>query len=530
MHQEETQAERQLSQKEINRKHRRGKRSGRGKPTSEKKQQQTVDSRLYPLNDFSWYNENPALTVAAGSLPFPYRPGMSVPVAQGTLGTPVRFTLPGVMVLHWAPSIGKANNQTDPANVAAKEIYARVRNAFSGSLDADPPDYIIYLMCLDSVFSYIAALKRIFRILITYSPDNYALPETLLTGIGFTVDQVAEMQRDRMRLFQVVNELVGMTRKFRCPRVFPLFDRHYWMSDNVYADAAEPNSQMYVFCQDYFYKYALLKTPDDVNAGGASWVEAPWKSGITSDTVGTLFSFGRGLLNTLAGSDDAYTISGYLMRAFQDTEMFVVDEISLEDKFDLVYVEEVLWQIENSFPVEYSTVSINTVTGNISQDPTENIVIHNPALSGAPSETLVVNPMISSRLLNPGVAEVVESTRLMANVDPTTGTIDGASEIPLYWNVVTANPSGTGVLVQKYDQFIQLTLASATAADLLSAVQSILACQAFDWHPFGRVCDATTRVAHVVGDVHNVTVVSQETLSNLHRVCMYSLFKSFGQI
>lgn len=183
-------------------------------------------------NDITWYAKYPALLASAASVPFPYRPGMLLPLDERA-----NQPIPGVLSVNWIPSIGKASAPSDPINIACHEIFGAVRSAFSAELAVDAPDFGIYFVCLDSIFSYLASLKRVFRCLNAYTPENYATPDGVLNALGIpTVAQVA-LRQNKMELFSVINELIAMSRKFLCPALFPLFNRHYWLSDNVYCDA-----------------------------------------------------------------------------------------------------------------------------------------------------------------------------------------------------------------------------------------------------------------------------------------------------
>lgn len=363
------------------------------------------DKRLSPLNDFSWYNNNPLLTEAASRIPFPYRPGMDV--VMSVSGRNPQYKIPGVFRIKWLPSISQSSEATDPASIAAKEVYAKVREAFSGSIDADPPDFVIYFLALDSIFSYIATLKRIYRILTTYTPQNYEIPDRLLAALDVPTELAENLRKNKAQLWQYINELVGMTRKFRCPHVFDIFNRHYWMNDNVYMDAPTANSQMYVFTQSDYYVFGLLNTPDGVPAGGLITTPNPFSK---TATVDTLFEYGVTMINALAGSDDAYTISGYLMRAYEGSDVFTVDEIQNDETFEPVYVPEVLAQIENATNISGFSVWVNT-SNNISQDPKTNALICNPKVTPLSGVTGVVSPSISIRSDMPTVEEVVEATR-----------------------------------------------------------------------------------------------------------------------
>lgn len=486
--------------------------------------------RLSPLNDFSWYNKNPSLTVAAASIPFPYRPGMQVDVTDWIKDpadtTTAKLQIPGVLALEWLPGIGRCSLATDPASIAAKEIYAKVREAFSGSIDADAPDFVIYLLALDSIFSYIGALKRLYRITATYSAQNLMVPDELLKAYGLDDAARSQLREHRMELYGIINQLIGMTQKFRCPAVFDLFNRHYWMNDNVYTDAPSANSQMYMFTQAGFLKFSMLPVPgkESVQAGGLTMVEAPFKTlEIATEGVTPLFTFGRDLIDALAGSDDAYLISGYLMRAFDGTSVFKVDELQINETLEPVFVPSVLAQIENSYTANVDYSELTNLT--IAQDPSTNALVSGYT-GPANAYTVEVKPIISIRNDAPSVEDVVEATRLKVTKEATaSGTIyHYASELPVRWMLYGSQ------LDQRVRQNMQINGPSALNMPYLLGMACVTA--QFDWHPLCVLWYGTSGSKHytpyVVGDIHNFTTVSMEQLDEIHRVCLYSELNSFG--
>lgn len=483
--------------------------------------------RLSPLNDFEWYNKNPNLTIAAGSIPYPYRPGMDLQSLEIIDDTEVAgvapWRIPGVMCLQWLPSIGQSSNVTDPASIAAKEIFAKVRQVFSGSIEADPPDFVIYLLALDSIFSYIGSLKRLYRVASTYSPENRAIPDVLLDALGVGAPGLSDaLRRDKMKLFQVINELVGMTQKFKCPAVFDVFNRHYWMNDNVYTDAPQANSQLYVFYQIGFFQYDLLETPDSVLAGGLSLAYPAFNLSTPSSLVDDMYDFGVSLISALAESDDAYIISGYLQRAYEDYPSFSVDPLEMNELFTPVFVPEVLLQIKNS-----ATLGILTCEGinaEVTQDPTTNTLIHQPV--GAAAGILSFNPMISIPAETPTIEMTIEATRLQAWVDPNGSVVSCGTEIPLNWRVHWSNDFTPALIQQR--SIITPDWTAAGARDFI--LNYSLASQFYSAPliAIAMYADDDIYVLTVLSDVSNVTTFSPEQLKQMHKICLYSEFNSFA--
>lgn len=508
-------------------------RGGRGGFKDFESQGRDVPSQQEPkpsgINDFTWYNRNPLLTAAAGSIPYPYRPGMVVPLYNTAPASSLKYVIPGIMALDWVPTLGNSANATDPASIVGKEIFAKVRESFSGSIDADAPDFVIYLMALDSIFAYIEWLKRVYRAATYYTGENFQVPDTLLRAMGFTTTQREQLRQNKMRLFQNITELIEMTKKFRCPDVFDVLNRHRWMSENIYTDSPIINSQWYIFNLVGVYQY----TTDTNNAGMLKSIELGLST-MTTDVVASLYTFGRNLINALANSDDAYIISGYLMRAYEGVGQFQVLPLGMGEEIVPVYVPEVLAQIENSTTIGVASTASLT-WNNVTQEPSTNAVICKPVVpnwNSGITYPVDVSPFLSIRNENPTVIETVEASRLCVYVDPS-GNLTCATEIPMAWNMYTMDEYGAPVGPDAIPSIAYVNIMQGgTAANVATTVFDLANLSQWDWAP-KIVIDqwqGTTPVHKTVvaGDVHNLTVLSPSTLLNLHRICLYSEFNSFA--
>lgn len=542
------------------------------------------------LNDISWYSRYPSLLQAAASIPFPNRPGMTVNL--GTVGGQgLAQEIPGVLSLHWAPSFGRSLTNDSPASLVGREVYARVRRSFSGSLEADAPDYVIYFGALDSFFSYIAALKRVYRILDSYTPLNYQLPDTLLGAMGFNPATVSALKADKMQLWSCINQLALMSGNFACPESIDYFKRHYWMNDNVYADSDSMASQFYVFVQDYFFKYSdKVANAAGTPLPGLTTVPAPWirRADGTQYTipnvVTALFNFGLSLYQALVAWDDAYTISGYLKRAYEGDAFFLVAEEPVASAFMPIYAPEVLTQIENSATlISYRLPSGTGATPTsyyyceVAQDPETNAINTVPyyAVYTSPETAATMgyseNPKLSLRTLTPSLEEVTIASRLIAYSEftlqgattpmvpatPPSGMafclIKAGTEIPLFWSLsgtnyheVDANAATQTALhslgITLPSPFIWgIDLGSVQVSPTRTIAAAMFTVSQFDWHPqfvvlipaIGGTASApvfNNFLAVVNGDVHNLTVITRAQLDEINKVCLYSELNAFSLV
>lgn len=523
-----------------------------------------------PMNDVSWYTKYMNLIEASAKFPFPYRPGMQLPVYEVN-GATTQQNIPGVMALDWLPAPGVTATSTDPVNVTARELYARVRKAYSGALDVDPQEFVIYLMCMDSIYAYIACLKRLYRILNAYTPENYSTPDTLLRSMGMSQAEWQRLRNEKALLWQNINELVLQSRKFNCPAVMDVMNRHYWMNDNVYSDSNSVNSQWYIFTQSgfYFYKEIEMIGEQGTKGPGAQLYPSPLKKTYAGDlnfnnttTTAYLFDYGLKMIQQLVTWDDAYIISGYFARAFEGVPNFIVDEIESNPKFEVFYEPEVLSQIENSRVLPLGRqLYANFMSGNgtlnfanLSQNPTTNSVYVANQYTINLADTLPVStlneikanswnfhPSLSIRSEAPTVLENVIATRLHAAANILTQSASVltfaatfATEIPLQWTIwVTPSLNASYSQPLVFTSFSD-TQAAAQAIQMNSWISENLG-STFDWRPIQPVMlltgsnDAPVRnLVMLTGDFHNITTISKEDLSQLHRVCVMSEFNAFS--
>lgn len=510
------------------------------------------------LNDYSWYSKYPSLLNAAAAFPYPYRPGMTLPMgdirgaytnASTVQYTDVRMRIPGVLQINWSPSVGQSTQPTDPASIVGKEVYAAVRKVFSGSIDADAPDFVMYLLALDSLFSYIGALKRVYRCLTAWSPDNFQTPDVLLSSLGVSTGSAKTLRANEADFLRMINELVLQSRKFRCPAIMDLFNRHYWLNDNVYTDAPTINSQFYVFNQQFFLQLksdAAIPNETTITAAGLVAKNTPL---VRSDslTVQSLWNFGLSLIQALDAWDDCYLISGYLMRAYEGVPSFTVDELNFGDSLTPVYVEEVLTQIENTRMVFGQTVSASL---NIYQDPSTNAVISQPVTTVSSTLTYGLErdlpPILSLRSDLPTVEENVIASRLqmssgLTQITPVISSsategypIHCASEVVISMSLYGCDPHAVGSPNNAVSLRSVFGVSTGRTSDTMyTSLPMYLWLTQFDWHPILYMLfmdsDTPNSGAQIIpiGDLHNVTVLDRAQLKELNRICLFSEFGSF---
>jgi len=502
--------------------------------------------KMSALNDFGWYNGIPVLLDSSAKIPYANVPGQDSTMEWNTFTTgdidpQSKAVIPygGVWVMRWCPSVGRSTDNTSPISLAAREIYANIRAVYSGTLPEDPPDLVMYLMALDSIFSYLSYLKKIYRALETYSPYNKAMPALILAQCGIEPADAAALRQDRANLRNAINNLITMSYKFHCPDVMTVFKRHYWLSSNIYADHDHVKAQFYHFVPEFFYKFVENST-----TGGYLT-----PAGLPGPTVSAYYTYGLNLIQALGDWEESYTISGHLMRAYEGKPEFKVDYLDEHEFLDVVFVPEVLMQIHNSMS---GGDTVDYASWNITQDPTTNAVLHTPRVqfttrTGIHDITRSFYSARSNIFLdpakdNPSVEDNIVATRLQYRLISDTNTnpdkknnqtwfdVDCGTELLTRSQVFFFSQSATDSIYGfAFRAFVNGTpdepeIGGMNYGDLAMVAN-------FDWAPvcWVRGADDNGHVFFIPAtDVYNPTYISGETLSNMHRACLLSEFGTFA--
>lgn len=511
----------------------------------------------YGGNDVSWYNRNPALLEAAGNIPFPWQPGRSIdnvitypnPGTGDTVNIDGSVWYPGICTLGYYPSVGQAIDVSSPINIAAREIYGRIRSKYSGSLEADAPDIMMYLLALDSLYMIYEDLKRAYYLVNLYTPHNTLFPKQIITALGYNFE---DLMINKVKMYQYLVEGGAMLAKFRVPDNMDLYKRHAFMSANLYADSPLPKAQIYAFTARGFYTLSNTDTKTSLNI--TAWNNAN-SSTMSLESAWTKF---KAAINKLMAWDTGYTILGYLERAYEG-ESFLIPSAPLMDGQILpVYNLEVLTQIQNTRALPVRTYSLRVeqdpLTNNLLSRPTVNIkeqMAYNPRWRYIKSQSFITLPTVAqptaqdiavATRLHPGIGSF--PTSFVTEDDPYIDLYCGTEVVSdvLYWNHETYFPAlslrWTDVQFDVFSSESEPADALAEVSFALDPVMELLTnASAFNMHPSYFISyigyddpDSIIPVYHkhsLVADTDNLTVVDDTTLENLHRICIYSEFNCF---
>lgn len=298
------------------------------------------------INDPSWYNLDPQLVKDTANIS--YNTPLGVEVPNGF--KPV--VQPGIMRLNYQHTLATNSDLgNNIADTAAKNIYAYVRYANSGSRNYEASDLLMYLLAMDEAYSFHAFMCRLYSLCLTAKGENRYYLDAMITAAK---GSASDLRQHLPELRAYINSFAVRLNSFYVPKTMPLYDRHYWMNSNIFKDSPVKKSQLYMFVPDKFGVY------NDV-AGKIQFSDP------SAATVGKVYGYdtlrqmGESILNGLINSEDIGIMSGDILKAYGESELYFISNIQEDFHIESIYSEEVLSQINNATMVGTILSSVDIV-------------------------------------------------------------------------------------------------------------------------------------------------------------------------
>lgn len=504
-----------------------------------------------PTNDPSWHAANQQLLKDVASFPFAYPTGSFINLSNACGTSDVlngSYAIPGLMILDLLPTYGYSDSAGDPMNVAAQSLYSYIRHANSGSRNYDSSDLMIYFMTMDQLYSYINWLQRIYGLATAYTQLNRYYGANALICEGIDIESV---QQNLANFRAGINMLIDKVAQFVVPKCLPVFKKHATTFAGLYIEGDSIKQQLYMFHPAAFGRFEL----DETGAGSLAYYRTPGAKN-TPATVNDLLAYGYAMINAIYGNEDYGLMSGDVLKAFGGNTLEVT---SCPESYVIMpsYDENVLEQIKNA--VTFNDMTINGTKLNydgvmnkvaIKQSTNKDylrfrvVANYQPTVTKAGEANIPAignciwsgSLFMSTHRTDVDPETVMEISRYMMGMDSktpgaplSTGTICFASDLFLGGRayVRTDDPEEhwaeykfTSAMAFDRDKN---TLYREEILNLYSVISS------FDYHPpirhvafFGSNTGSATPAEQVFYDFDNYTVVSTESLKNLHSVAAMS--------
>lgn len=319
--------------------------NGKGKRESRKRE-----------NDPSWYTRVPNLVPIAANFPFGAAVGTRVNLVypntidgDGNLTQAFTSSLqsaPGIMTIHYVPTIGSVEEQSTSAiNMAAIQLFAYQRSRNSRSASYDAPDLMMYFLAMRSAYALYAKMVRIYGTMNLASPLSRYLPVALVKAQGVDYD---DLMTNMAQFHYLVNQFAYKLGQLNMPAGMSVIDRNIWLNSNIFMDSSTPKSQIYLYDQSVFHRYSEANENTAATLIPKYWEDfaANKTKGMTVSEMSTLVT---DILQPLLESEDIGTISADILKAYGLENCISVSPIAENYMVMPTWSKEVLSQIENTW-------------------------------------------------------------------------------------------------------------------------------------------------------------------------------------
>lgn len=505
----------------------------------------------YGGNDLSWYNQHPELLISASRFPFVNRPGANLPDVGVVAGNSINSgpanklpnKLPGIMKINWIPSVGAAHGKaSDAINISARQLYMNIRKAYSGSLPADAPDMMVYVLALDSLYSLYERLKRAYYITGLFSPYNENLPAMMLKADGFDAD---DMRNNYDKVYASLVIRANQLSALPVPDEFSIFKRHQFLSSNIYADTPSVKAQLYIFSQKYYWKFA-----EQADKGSGLVYREAKSDQVDANTFAMWLSLWDEMYDALVNWDTSLAIQGQILRAYENQPLVRPEPIVLNGVLQPIYNYEVLTQIHN---ICTTPVNISDGTAAVVQNPLTNNLfsVQVPLFNTVNNQYFAqgTSPSISldfDKDTTPESGDIVIASRLASSVKFGTKDDEGTegwyircgTEIVPDIYVYTGYEGDIGThhfMVSEFrltTTYVQGKTPDMDNKDILRLMSLMCTISSWSMAPVIKfyVQNADDSFSYNwFGNVNNVTAIIGADAARLNDICIYSEFNSFPQ-
>lgn len=526
-------------------------------------------------NDVQWYARNPQLLSDSASFSYNAALGSKLDWSSAIeLGSPVqliaygsnyRWAFPGILAIHYANWCGSSDpnlgsHETSAINIAAENIYSFVRHANSGHANYDAPDLMMYLMAMDSLYSFIGWCRRLYGTARLFSQKNYYYQRLLTEVQGVDYPDLMQHLSD-FRAY--INTLSAKASAFAVPATMPIMQRHFFMASNVYKDHDTEKAQLYVFQPEGFHFYGVdstLPTPYDTPFQLIFKPFAAWNAATTTPmSISSIMAYGESMISALLQSEDIGIMSGDILKAFSGN-IFSIPATPEDYVVMPVYNPEVLSQIQNSrdvpdvvrdaiksgYPTEWHRLDIlqNPNTNKLVADFRSGVGTWITGITEYGDLVDAVNPIVSLNNEHPTPADTMIATRLTQSwiLEYGDNTAVPSTANSNRWK---CQACGTEVVLGYYlaeitginnasIHIINPALAVDNGSQTIgtTVLKDMFALSNFDWHPFStfgiyqRLSGTQSRITMIgyLGDIDTYRVFTAEELAKLDQTALLSLY------
>lgn len=342
-----------------------------GNGTSSTPEPRITDAKV---NDAEWYIWNEETSKGYADFAFNVKPGISYDATRNsTIANGIQITnaslskqyqMPGIAIYKYIPLYGNSTTPQSTLNVVAQQVWKRVRNLVSNNQTRyEAADMFMYLLAMDQVYLMIHELKRIFRLVNTFTNENRDIPRKILNALGYDFnDIVSNLANYRAKL----NIIIGDINTLYVPDIFDIFKRRAVMGQSIIMDDSSKPGQLIIpeasgymiFDPVLMSTGSCLSYVDKIDMFGTTkWLDGTSSKATTSSMTYTKYKMDtvltkiQRIVQTLTLDQEISMMSGDISKAF-DSQLFSLPYLGELETVDIVTDDNLREQFKNSLVLD----------------------------------------------------------------------------------------------------------------------------------------------------------------------------------
>lgn len=489
-------------------------------------------------NDPAWYNNDNMLDKAA-KVSFCNALGDTFDLSTQKFKKFTDARLPGVMAISLYSGIGHAKDNTDAVNIAAQEMYTKVRSVQSSAAKYGKQDLMIYYLTVQQALNLYWAGVRALGVTNQINRMNRYMPWYFSEALGFDLNEIAA---NANKFANIMNLYAKRIAAYAIPANFKFAERQKFLYSNIFVDSTDPKGKYYLFRPSGYFKFAL----DGESKGKLVWTN------FEKDKVYSIAEYESVLnevVNAFVGDEDFGTMSGDIMKTFPNS-------LVGWEAVDITYSVTPIVDINTLVAIHNMSWTGALVSGDITQNPDINkdYIVCQPRFRAVKAiADAGLQGLLGKRILDfpegypTDPNGVVEATRFMniPTYDSATGeyffdgatTVDMPTHVKMYQLVNnaqgTAEVKATSLYYSDNIGFSGTQTWAAAYTGVLEKLYSQALATEFKYTPVHYLVAVNSDGAAItdskvmlMSNIGNYAILDKQFLHDLNSVCTLSLFST----
>lgn len=484
------------------------------KDSDSQKNSLSWEAHIPERNDWRYYALSEEIAKQVGSIPYSYLTGVPVGItfAGSNLQQDRTWMSQAIARVEVDNAQMTASFDNSGFRLATNQLYTFVRHANSGARNYEAPDLMMYVLAMRDIYSEFCCIARALGLLKTFSFVNRNTPRFILQTMRLDYEDAIGNAAQYCARLNIIGKQIN---SLAIPKYFKAFSRADYIYSNIFMDSNDMRGQFIYFDKRGYYTFSTT-----TNESGTELIYNQHAGSIQGPiTIGDRLNVLQQMVDAVTIDTDALTMSGDILHAFKDAQLYQTGEITLTTTVAPVFDEDILAQVENMHTMEM------VGEGNDVWQASMNVTQSDGAINWSPA-WIVADPwhalqpdkyLFNSHKENPDFKDNLEWSRLMATwmsnkpTDAVTTAVLTSCGLEIPYRFVMF------IQGSPFEWSLSQNVGATSSFTQMEAISTIVA-SGFDWHPtsYVRTTINDQDALLTFADIKHQTWINTNIIASIH--------------